>query len=90
MTYPPADLSRIIEMAWEDQTPFDAIAHLYGLSESAVIRLMRSQLKPASFRLWRARVTGRSSKHAARRSTETNGLRRSYAAGQYKVKHGKK
>jgi uncharacterized protein (TIGR03643 family) len=62
-----ADQSRVIEMAWEDHTPFEAILHLYGLSESQVIVLMRQSLKPSSFRLWRERVTGRSSKHQALR-----------------------
>ena len=53
------DRSRIIEMAWEDRTPFEAIEEDYGLSEAAVIQLMRAELKPSSFRLWRARVSGR-------------------------------
>lgn len=59
-------------MAWEDRTPFDAIAMQFGLPESAVIALMRRELKPASFRLWRKRVTGRSTKHTALRSPEVN------------------
>jgi len=61
------DISRIIEMAWEDRTPFDAIERLYGLNESAVIILMRQHLKPNSFKLWRQRVTGRKTKHLALR-----------------------
>lgn len=61
--FEPADLSRIIEMAWEDRTPFEAIEALYGLREKDVIRLMRRELKPGSFRLWRKRVTGRNTKH---------------------------
>ena len=48
-------LNRIIEMAWEDRTPFEAIQQLYGLNESAVILLMRQQLKPSSFKMWRQR-----------------------------------
>lgn len=60
-------LSRVIEMAWEDRTPFEAIAHSYGLDETAVIKLMRQQLKPSSFRLWRQRVTNRATKHQAKR-----------------------
>lgn len=55
--------SRVIEMAWEDRTPFAAIEHSYGLDETAVIKLMRHELKPSSFRLWRERVTGRNTKH---------------------------
>lgn len=62
-----ADLSRIIEMAWEDRTPFDAIQAQFGLDEAAVIALMRQQLKPGSFRLWRERMRGRKTKHTALR-----------------------
>lgn len=58
-----AEISRIIEMAWEDQIPFEAIQREYNLDESAVIRLMRNELKLSSFKLWRKRVTGRKSKH---------------------------
>lgn len=58
-----ADQSRVIEMAWEDRTPFEAIAFQFGLSEAKVIELMRSQLKTSSFRMWRKRVTGRTTKH---------------------------
>lgn len=61
---------RIIEMAWEDRTPFDAIEMQFGLAESDVIRLMRRELKPSSFRLWRQRVQGRSTKHLKKRSFE--------------------
>lgn len=57
------DLSSIIELAWRDLTPFEALKHQYGLSESDVIALMRTSLKRTSFRLWRKRVTGRRSKH---------------------------
>jgi len=74
-------LSRVIEMAWEDRTPFAAIEHNYGLSESAVIDLMRQQLKPSSFKLWRERVTNRATKHEAKR-TFTVG--RGYCKTQYK------
>lgn len=76
-----ADLSRVIEMAWEDRTPFEAIARLYGLGEPDVIKLMRRELKPSSFRLWRARVSGRSSKHLKLRNPEIN---RAYCPTQYK------
>lgn len=62
-----ADISRIIEMAWEDRTPFEAIAAQYGLREAQVIALMRRQLRPASFKLWRRRVVGRVTKHRAKR-----------------------
>ncbi len=65
-----ADISRIIEMAWEDRTPFESIEVQFGLNESAVIALMRRQLKRPSFKVWRERVTGRATKHAALRSPE--------------------
>lgn len=76
-----ADLSRIIEMAWEDRTPFEAIEQLYGLNEPAVIKLMRRELKPGSFQLWRARVSGRSTKHLKLRSPD---ISRAYCPTQYK------
>ena len=59
-----ADLDRIIEMAWEDRTPFEAIEFQFGLSEAQVIAVMRQQLKSSSFKLWRQRVGGRKTKHA--------------------------
>ena len=58
-------LDRIIEMAWEDRTPFEAIEYQFGLMEKDVISLMRQTLKPGSFRTWRQRVSGRKTKHAA-------------------------
>lgn len=75
------ETSRIIEMAWEDRTPFDAIERLYGLNESAVIILMRQQLKPNTFKLWRQRVTGRKTKHLALRGFDFG---RAYCPSQYK------
>lgn len=60
----PACISRIIEMAWEDRTAFEAIQAQFGLNESAVIALMRKHLKPSSFRMWRTRMAGRRTKHA--------------------------
>lgn len=76
-----AQLSRIIEMAWEDRTPFGAIEHSYGLDETDVIKLMRQALKPSSFRLWRKRVSNRATKHEAKRSFEVG---RAYCKTQYK------
>lgn len=65
------DRDRIIEMAWEDRTPFEAIFFQFGLKESEVIALMRSELKASSFRLWRKRVNQKvSSKHLKKRSEE--------------------
>ena len=63
-TLPSEDLDRIIEMAWEDRTPFEAIEFQFGLSEPQVIAVMRQQLKASSFKLWRKRVSGRKTKHA--------------------------
>ena len=61
------DISRVIEMAWEDRTPFEAIEASYGLSESDVIELMRHKMKRSSFKMWRERVSGRKTKHVQRR-----------------------
>lgn len=63
-----ADVSRIIEMAWEDRTPFEAIQFNYGLNEHQVIQLMRRAMRPSSFRMWRKRMSARKSKHSALRS----------------------
>ena len=57
-------IDRIIEMAWEDRTPFDAILAQFGLNEKSVIDLMRKELKVNSFKLWRERVQGRKTKHS--------------------------
>ena len=65
-----ADLSRIVEMAWEDRTTFEAIEAQFGLNESAVVALMRRHMKPSSFRMWRKRMAGRQTKHAELRGTE--------------------
>ena len=59
-----SDISRIIEMAWEDRTPFDAIETQFGLSHDDVVVLMRNNLKKSSFKVWRERVRGRKTKHA--------------------------
>jgi len=65
------NIDRIIEMAWEDRTPFEAIEFQFGLSEAKVIKLMRKELKPNSFKLWRKRVnSGVSQKHLKKRNTE--------------------
>ena len=61
------DVDRVIEMAWEDRTPFGAIEAQFGLSEAEVIAVMRRELKASSFRLWRERVQGRQTKHRALR-----------------------
>jgi uncharacterized protein (TIGR03643 family) len=73
MPTPPhteADISRIIEMAWEDRTAFEAIEVQFGLNESAVVALMRRHMKPSSFRMWRKRTAGRVTKHAVLRGAK--------------------
>lgn len=59
----PEDVDRVIEMAWEDRTPFEAIKAQFLLSEQQVIAMMRSEMRPRSFRMWRERVQGRVTKH---------------------------
>ena len=67
---------RIIEMAWEDRTPFEAIRFQFGISEAEVIELMRLELKPSSFKLWRKRVnSGVSRKHLKKRNPEITRFR---------------
>ena len=57
------DIDRLIEMCWEDRTPFEAIEYQFGLKEEDAIKIMRSNLKPKSFKVWRKRVSGRKTKH---------------------------
>jgi len=64
------DISHVIQMAWEDRTSFETIKERVGLTEAEVIRVMRSELKPQSFGMWRKRVAGRATKHRALRSPE--------------------
>lgn len=72
----PQEIDRIIEMAWEDRTPFEAIALQFGLAEADVIALMRRELKRSSFNLWRKRVnSGISHKHASLRDPDMNRFR---------------
>ena len=59
------DIDRIIEMAWEDRTPFDAIEYQFGIKENDVRKLMRKYMKKSSFIMWRKRVKGRKTKHGA-------------------------
>ena len=63
-----SDISRIIEMAWEDRTPFEAIEATYNLSEKEVKDLMKKEMKYSSYKLWRERVYGRKPKHLSKRS----------------------
>jgi uncharacterized protein (TIGR03643 family) len=76
------DKSRIIEMAWEDKTTFDAIERLYGLDESALKKLMKEWLTFGSYKLWRKRVRTISCKHMQLRSVK---ITRAYSPTQYKL-----
>lgn len=80
------DESRVIEMAWEDRTPFEAIQLNFGLAEDDVIKLMRKNLKRNSFELWRTRVSGRKTKHLKLRSSS---VERGYCQAQYKPRTAK-
>ncbi len=66
------EIDRIIEMAWEDRTPFDAIKAQFGISEAETIEIMRRNMKGSSFKMWRARVQGRSTKHSKKRSEDVS------------------
>ncbi len=68
-------IDRILEMAWEDRTPFEAIALQYGLQEPQVIELMRQQMQASSFKMWRKRVSGRKTKHLKQRNFENGRFR---------------
>ena len=63
------EIDRIIEMAWEDRTTFEAIEIQFGLKQQDVIKLMRNEMKASSFKMWRARTKGRSTKHKVLRSS---------------------
>ncbi|GAA5213383.1 TIGR03643 family protein [Corallincola platygyrae] len=80
------EVSRIIEMAWEDRTPFEAIEHLFGLPEKAVIQLMRKQLSSKAFKNWRTRGASRATKHLKLRSSD---ISRGYCKTQYKIRGNK-
>ena len=75
------DIDRIIEMGWEDRTPFDAISMQFGLKEQEVITIMRNNMKPNSFKLWRKRVQGRKTKHLKKRDEEVGRLKCSRQRG---------
>lgn len=70
--FSPSEISRIIEMAWEDRTPFEAIEYQFGLKENEVREIMRREIKLSSFRIWRKRVNGRKTKHLLLRPKEVN------------------
>ncbi|MEM6468663.1 MAG: TIGR03643 family protein [Planctomycetota bacterium] len=75
------EIDRIIMMAWEDRTSFDAIEEQFGLTPGEVIKLMRREMKPSSFRLWRERTAGRVTKHEAKfAATESGSEQRRFRA----------
>jgi uncharacterized protein (TIGR03643 family) len=76
------EISRIVEMAWEDRTPFEAIELQFGLSQSQIIVLMRVHMKTSSFKMWRERVTGRKTKHLKLRGFLQS---KAYAPAHYKI-----
>lgn len=78
-----AEISRVIEMAWEDRTPFEAIQVQFGLNQDGVIALMRSQLKLSSFKLWRKRTHGQVTKHAQLRSVKVTRHKANHRVSQF-------
>ena len=78
-----ADISRVIEMAWEDRTPFEAIELQFGLNQDGVIKLMRSHLKLSSFKLWRERTHGQATKHVKLRSSEVTRHKANHRVKQF-------
>lgn len=80
------ELDRIIEMAWEDRTPFEAITFQFGISEQQTIEIMRSEMKRSSFNMWRKRVQGRATKHAKLRM---DGMDRFKCSLQRQITHNK-
>ena len=83
-------IDRVIEMAWEDRTPFDAILIQFGLKEEAVIKLMRSEMKSNSFKMWRARVQGRKTKHLKQRGNNVDRFKCSRQKGMSNNKISKR
>ena len=80
------EIDRIIEMAWEDRTTFDAITLQFGISEKETIDLMRREMKLSSFKMWRKRVQGRATKHAKLR---VDGIDRFKCTLQKQITHNK-
>jgi len=84
MKFTPEEISRIIEMAWEDRTTFEAIEATFDINESQVMRLMQKHLKRSSYRLWRKRVKQKSLKH---KKLRLKSVTRAYCPTQYKQGH---
>lgn len=85
-TFTEIELDRIIEMAWEDRTPFEAITFQFGVTEQQTIEIMRTEMKRSSFNMWRKRVQGRATKHAKLR---VNGIDRFKCTLQRQITHNK-
>lgn len=79
----PADISRVIEMAWEDRTPFEAIEKQFYLNQDGVIKLMRANLKRGSFKLWRERTNGQKTKHLHLRATAVTRHKANHRVSQF-------
>jgi uncharacterized protein (TIGR03643 family) len=71
----PEQIDRVIAMAWEDRTPFEAITFQFGLTEADVIRLMKQEMTLKNWKKWRERVQGRKTKHRALRSQDVDRFR---------------
>jgi uncharacterized protein (TIGR03643 family) len=80
------ELDRIIEMAWEDRTPFEAIEFQFQVTEAEVIKIMQKEMKPSSFRMWRKRVQGRSTKH---KKLSENSMKKFKSSSQKQITHNK-
>jgi len=78
-----SDISRIIEMAWEDRTAFEAIQFQFGINQDGVIKLMRANLKLSSFKLWRKRTHGQKTKHLQLRSPEVSRHKANHRVKQF-------
>lgn len=85
-TFSEIELDRIIEMAWEDRTPFEAVTFQFGISERQTIDIMRTEMKRSSFNMWRKRVQGRTTKHAKLR---VDGIDRFKCTLQRQITHNK-
>lgn len=83
VSFSDSDISRIIEMAWEDRTAFEAIEAQFGLTQDGVIKVMRANLKLGSFKLWRERTHGQKTKHLKLRSPEVNRHKANHRVKQF-------
>jgi uncharacterized protein (TIGR03643 family) len=78
-----ATIDRVVEMAWEDRTTFEAIELQFGLTEAQTIAIMRQEMKRSSFRMWRERVSGRKTKHEAMRDFDKGRFKSDNQKGNY-------